>query len=164
MTLSGCVLHATPPIFDDSEAVLVLGKGPVTLAVFDREGGAWLPNDDPLVTAFAEGNHYLVPDPATPQNMTTADRFALIPLDASHYVIQATFKDGADYAIATWDGGELLVSNLDCDTLKTNPATNLLVQFQDDACSLAPSNRLAQDLFAILARAAPEPTLRLVVQ
>lgn len=162
--LSGCVLHAPTPIFTDADATLALGTAPMSFAVFDREGDAWVPGDDPVIMAVPEANHYLVPDPKTPDDLTTADAYSFVALDAAHYLIQATAKGEADYAIATWDGHELLVSRLDCAALKSNLKTNPLVVFQDDSCALAPSDTAPTEVFKALMQALPAPDLRLVAQ
>ena len=160
--LCGCVLHAPAPLFTDADATLVLGSSPMTFAVFDREGGAWVPGDDPVIRAVPEANHYLVPDPKTPDDLTTADAYSFIAMDGPFYLIQATAKGEADYAIGAWDGHELLVSTLDCAALKSNLKTNPLVVFQDDSCALAPSDVAPIEVFKALMQALPAPDLRLV--
>ena len=164
LALSGCVLHETPPLFTDADATLLLGAKPLTLAVFERKHGAWVASDDPVITAYPEATHYVVPDPATPNDKTTADRYRFIALDKGRYIIEALAKDEADYAIATWDGTTLLVSPLDCDALKTHLATNLLVVFENDSCSLQSSKLAPKELLAKLLPALKPPELRLVVK
>ena len=160
--LTGCVLHSGKPLFGESDAVLALGNQPVTFTLYEAENGAWVLADDPKVTAIPEGNHYLVPDPATPNDMTSADPYYFVTLDATHYLIRVVVKGEADYSLATWDGLELLVRPLDCVALKTHPTGNVLVQFSDESCSLRPSTTLTKDLFISLIPAAPGPSLRLV--
>ena len=164
LLFSACVLHSTTPIFSDAEATPLLGSQKITFAVFERKNGAWVASDEPLITAVPEGRHYRVPDPATPDDLQSADRYAFIALDPAHYAVQAMSGGAADYAIATWDGTELLVSPLDCAALKTSLKTNAIVQFIDDACALRPSTAPPKDLFTQLMQAAPEPTLLLVRQ
>ncbi len=162
--LSGCVLHAKTPLFSDADAVPLLGSHAITLSVFERKAGGWVASDEPTVTAVPEGNHYTVPDAAAPNDPALADRYAFIPLDPGHYVVQATAGGAADYAIATWDGQTLLVSGLDCAALKTSLKTNAIVGFVDDACTLRPSTTPTKALFAQLLLATPAPTLRLIRQ
>jgi hypothetical protein len=162
--LSACVLHAKVPLFAEADATLLLGGDRIALAVFERKDGAWVASDEPVVTAIPEGNHYLVPDPATPDDLQSADAFAFIALDASHYAVQAMTGGEADYAIATWDGSELLVQPLDCDDLKAGGKAEAVVAFEDDACSLRPGTTPPREAFLRLLQAAPEPTLRLVKQ
>ena len=162
IVLTGCVLHSGKPLFGESDAVLALGNRPVTFTLYQAEKGAWVLADDPKVTAIPEGNHYLIPDPATPEDMTSADPYYFVSLDAAHYLVMVVVKGEADYAVATWDGVELLISPLDCVALKTHPTGNLLVQFSDESCSLRPSTTLPKDLFTSLIPAAPAPNLRLV--
>ena len=164
LLLSACVLHATKPLFTDADATPLLGSQRLTFAVFERKDGAWVASDEPVITAIPEGNHYRVPDPATPDDLQSADSYAFIALDANHYAVQAMAKGEADYALATWDGTTLLVQPLDCTGLKASAKTNAIVQFADDDCSMRPSTAAPKDLFSQLLPAAPEPTLKLVKQ
>jgi hypothetical protein len=162
--LSGCVLHSKTPIFGEAEAVPALGHHRLTFAVSTFDKGVWVANDDPVVSAKAEGRHYFVPDAATPADLTKAERYYFIPLDGTRYVVEAVAGGEADYAIATWDGKTLLVSPLDCAALKTSLKTNDLVTFVDDACRLRPSDAPPLVLFEKLAQRAGEPSLRFVRQ
>ena len=162
--LSGCVLHSKTPIFSDADAVLALGKKPLTFAVSAEDKGQWVANDEPVLSAQVEGRHYLVPDASAPNDATKAERYAFVPLDAMRFVVQAVAGGEADYAIATWDGTTLLVSPLQCELLKTSLKTNAEVMFLNDACSLRPSDTPPLELFAKLAQRAGKPTLRLVKQ
>ena len=164
LLVSACVLHATKPIFTEAEATLLLGNHKITLAVYEKKDGAWVASDEPIITATPEGNHYLVPDPATPDDLTSADSYAFIAIDTGHYAVQAMAKGEADYAIATWDGTALLVSPLDCAALKTSLKTNAIVGFVDDACALRDSSTPPKDLFAQLLPTTPDPTLRFLRQ
>ncbi len=164
LALSACVLHATKPIFDDADATPLLGSKKLTLSVFERKNGTWVDSDEPQITAIPDGNHYLVPDPERPDDLTSADTYAFVAIDADHYAVQAEARGEADYAIATWDGAELLVSPLDCAALKTSLKTNAIVRFVDDACALRDSTVPAKGLFAQLLLATPEPTLRFIRQ
>ncbi len=164
MLLSACVLHSKTPIFSGSEAVSVLGNLPLSFTVSTFDKGAWVAGDEPVLDARPEGRHYIVPDAADPADLTKADRYYFIPLDSGRYVVQAVTGGEADYAIATWDGKTLLASALDCDALKTSLATNDLVMFLNDACSLRPSDQPPLVQFGRLAQRAGPPSLRLVRQ
>ena len=164
LVLSACVLHEKTPLFSESDAVPILGSQKTVFAIYDRKDGAWVASDDPTFAALPEGNHYLIPDPTTPDDLASADRFDFIPLDAGHFAVQLRSDGEADYAIATWDGTELLVRPLDCDALKSSGKSTAIVAFEDDACTLHDSTTSPRDLLAQLLPAAPEPTLRLVKQ
>lgn len=162
--LSGCVLHAKPPIFGDDQAVPVFGRQRLTFAASAYDKGVWVADDAPTLQAKAEGRHYLVPDELAPGDLTKADRYYFIPLDGKRYVVQAVAGGEADYAIATWDGTTLLVSPLDCAALKTSLKTNDLVMFVNDACRLRPSDKPPLVLFDKLAQRAGQPSMRFVRQ
>ena len=162
--LSGCVLHAKPPIFGDAEAVPVFGHHRLTFTGSAYDKGVWVADDTPTLHAKAEGRHYMVPDDQTPDDLTKADRYYFIPLDGNRYVVQAVAQGEADYAIATWDGTTLLVSPLDCAALKTSLKTNDLVIFVNDACRLRPSDTPPLVLFGKLAQRAGQPSIRFVRQ
>ena len=162
--LSGCVLHSKTPIFGDTEAVPILGQHAMTFAYSSYENGTWVASEAPPLQAQPEGRHYVVPDASTPTDLTKADRYSFIPLDAHRYVVEAVVGGEADYAIATWDGKTLLVSPLECEALKTSLKTNALVGFVNDACSLRPSDVPPLALFQVLAQRAGQPTMRFVRQ
>lgn len=160
--LSACVLQSDQPLFSDAEATPLLGSIAQDFAVFTDQDGVWVPGDAPMVTVIPEGRHYLVAEPATAGDPAGAERYYFVPLDATHSLIQAVEKGTADYAIATWNGQELLVSVLDCDALKSHAIASKIAQFQDDDCALRPATTPALDLFRGLITAAPPPGLRLV--
>lgn len=165
LLVSGCILHSKTPIFAEADAVPILGTHPHSFAVYDLKDGVWVATADLTVRAVPSGRHYTVADPSA-ENPARLDSYAFIPLDATRYVVQAFTEGnlGADYAIATWDGRELLVSPLACDRLKTSLKTNDLVGFLNDSCALYPSPKPPLDLFAKLALRAGPPTLRFVRQ
>ena len=163
--LSACVLHSKTPYFADTDAVPLLGRHAHTFIGYSDKDGVWVAMEDAKLRAIPVGRHYTVADP-TDADPARVDSYAFIPLDASRYIVQATTggEPGADYAMATWDGHELLVSPLECDKLKTSLKTNALVGFLNDSCALYPSTTPPEDLFAQLALRAGPPTLRFVRQ
>jgi len=158
--LSACVLHSKEPLFTDADATLVLSNEKLILNVQELKDGKWVDADEPRVTAIPEENHYLVPDPDTPDDLQSADIFSFIALDNFHFVVQAMTGGEADYALATWDGyGQMLVQALDCGALKDSGQAGDLVEFTDDTCALKPSDTPRLDVFRQLMPAAPAAAL-----
>lgn len=164
IALSGCVLHESTPLFTDADATLALGTKPLNFAVYELKDEGWVPTSELPSPATITGNHYVVTEPVADNEAPLFDEYYFITLDPTHYLIQANAKGEADYAGATWDGTTLLVSLLDCAVLKTHLATNLLVVFEDDSCSLQPSKLPPKELLAKLLPVLPPPTLRFVVK
>lgn len=159
IVLCGCVLHSKTPLFSDAEAVPVFGRVPVRFAVFDAQDGAWVASDEPVATLTPAGRHYEMADPSA-ADPAKVDSYFFVRLDGKRLVVQVVTGGEADYAIATWDGKDLLASPLDCARLKTSLKTNDLVGFTGDNCALLPSDTPALTQFGKLALRAGPPTLR----
>ncbi len=158
--LSGCVLHSKTPIYGEVDAVPVLGTKALNFKVATRDNGIWMAADNPVARIVPEGRHYVLPDPATPKDLSTAGRYFFIPLGGQRYLIEAVAGGEADYAVATWDGITLLVSAMDCDALKSGGKAGALVTFKDDDCSLIPDGVQQAQALVTLSELTGPPTLR----
>ena len=163
--LSGCVLHAPAPLFTEADAVPLFGSQNQKFAIYEMKDGAWVAEADPMLRAVSAGHHYPVADPSE-TNRNLVDSYAFIPLDGKRFIVQAETggEPGADNAIATWDGTELLVSPLACETLESSRKAKSLVSFDNGDCAPKGGAMPRLQMFAKLAVVAGPPLFRFVRQ
>lgn len=143
LLLSGCFLMSDPPRFDDAQSVMLFGTNTATFTHFNREGEAWTPSDRPLVSLVPVDGHYLLHDPDGPESTDADPILHFVSLDASHWLMQlstpaAEAENAGFYAVATWDGTELLAHAIACDDLRDRTGIAGLVSFANDDCTLLP--------------------------
>lgn len=170
LALSACYLKSEPPRFSDAEAVFLVGSEPATFAHFDLEGATWDPADAAIVTLIPEDGHYRLHDDTGPETTEADPDLRFIPLDADHWLMQLSAEvEGetgwAYFAVATWDGKELLLRAIACDDLRGKPGIADLVTFAEDNCDLLPlAAGAAPDFPELLWRELPPADKKLVLQ
>jgi hypothetical protein len=151
--LAGCNLETKKPLFTDAEAKPLLADYP-NLAAYERDDGGWKKSDEPLNVA-PEGSHYLV----TLGNSKMQVSF--VPLDGPWWILQATEATGSSYVLIKAEPKELLVSALDCKSLKGGGVYDTTIDFVDSSCFIkAGADTMA--LFKSFAANPTEPSTKLV--
>jgi hypothetical protein len=151
--LSGCNLETKTPLYSDKDAKLLLADYP-NLATYERDDGGWKKSDDPLNIA-PEGSHYLV------RSGNSDMQVSFVPLDGPWWILQATETSGSSYVLIKAEPKELLVSALDCKSLKEDGAYDTTIDFADSSCFIkAGADTMA--LFKSFAANPTEPSTKLV--
>ena len=151
--LVGCNLETKKPLFTDAEAKLLLAGYP-NLAAYERDDGGWKKSDDPLNVA-PEGSHYLV------KSGNSEMQVSFVPLDGPWWILQATEAASASYVLVKAEPKELLVSPLDCKSLKEAGTYDSAVDFVDSDCFIkAKADVMA--LFKSFTANPTEPSTKLV--
>ena len=151
--LAGCNLETKKPLFTDAEAKLLLAGYP-NLAAYERDDGGWKKSDDPLNVA-PEGSHYLV------KSGNSEMQVSFVPLDGPWWILQATETSGSSYVLIKAGPKELLVSALDCKSLKEAGTYDTTIDFVDSSCFIkAGADTMA--LFKSFTATPTEPSTKLV--
>lgn len=160
LPLPGCVLSSQVSAFGDEASVLLLGDTERAVELYVLKDGVWVAAETPALTLRSEGRHYVAPDPETPLDPAKAFKLYFLDLGGGRYIIQMVESGGIGYAVATWDGTELLADTLECSDLREIPGVERLVTFDAYDCSLRPSSDRPLDVFAALAAPSVRPYIK----
>jgi hypothetical protein len=151
--LTGCVLETKTPLFSDKDAKLLLAEYP-NLAAYERDDAGWKKSGDPL-NFTPEASHYLV------KSGNSGMKVFFVPLEGPWWILQATEESGATYVLVKAEAKELLISALDCKSLKEAGKYDSTIEFVNSDCFIK-TEADSMALFKSLAADPSEPSTKLV--
>ena len=153
--LSGCILQSRAPIYDDSDASLVLGDAGGVTRTASRKTGSW-ENDPEAVPIRPEGNHYVVEGKARIE-------LHFVKLEGDWFVLQARQQQGpAAFLLARVRDKIAEARPLACREVEKIHALESSVVPVGDNCFIREGADPAV-LFKAILKTNPEPTVRLSI-
>ncbi len=139
LALCGCVLKSGQPAFTEQQTELIFGNGTINLEIFGLQDGQWqkanTEDQAPLLTT--EGRHYRFEEPSNNGGKSKTTIISFAPVATGVYLVQMQDElGGTEYAMAQWDGKELLARGLFCSDIKGLAAADDMMVNDGSECIL----------------------------
>src|SRR5436309_14278597 len=113
LLLTGCVLEANPPLFNETQGVLAIGDQPVVFDGYAFKDGAWTKSntEDPPLVFTPQGQHYTVQERGKTDAKSDKAIALFALLDGGWLALQLTEEAHPSiYSLARLEGHNLLVA------------------------------------------------------